>query len=184
MARFCDRMNSLCIPLFIVLYCYWKACQHWSHNRDGQENQCCTLPEYRVAFKSLRVQRHGEYKRFVGKQRECPYDPGVFWELSTDIHADYRKKETKALCNVHASDTYWCMVLRLWSQWCLTNTLLVIFRVQTQRYLMLFSWGRFVIQSNCARHKPASKAVLKVLWLKVGWLGHLYPTVHEVWVLI
>ena len=52
------------------------------------------------------MQRRGEHKRFVGKQRDCPYDPRVFWELSTDIHADERKKETQALCNVFASDTY------------------------------------------------------------------------------
>lgn len=58
------------------------------------ENQCCTLPEYCFAFKSLSAQRNAEFKRFVGKQRECSHDPSVFWELSTDIHADERKDET------------------------------------------------------------------------------------------
>lgn len=30
-------------------------------------NQCSTLPECRLAFKSLSARRNGEFKRFVGK---------------------------------------------------------------------------------------------------------------------
>lgn len=53
------------------------------------------LPEYWLAFKSLSTQRNGGFKRFVVKQQESPHDPIVFWELPTDVHADWRKEETQ-----------------------------------------------------------------------------------------
>lgn len=66
----------------------WSALKPFRLQQRWPGNQCVTLLEDCLAFKSLSAQRNREFKSLVEKQQERPRDPGVFWELSLDIHAD------------------------------------------------------------------------------------------------